>query len=117
MLTRLSVDCMIKGETPMAATGSRTLGSRRRWRRRIFSRDFLPVRKASTHTADTAWDRMVARAAPCTPRSSPKIKMGSSTMLHTAPMTTVSILVVEKPWVVMKLFRPRESCTAMVPHR
>jgi hypothetical protein len=35
------------------------------------------------------------------------MKMGSSTMLHSAPMTTVSILVVEKPWVVMKLFRPR----------
>ena len=30
METRLSVDCMIKGETPMATTGSSTLDCKRR---------------------------------------------------------------------------------------
>ena len=117
MFTRLSVDCMMKGDTPMAMTGRSTLGSRRRCLAWMVSLDRFPVRNLRTHRADTAWERMVARAAPCTPISKPKIKTGSSTMLHTAPMMTVSMETVEKPWVVMKLLSPRENCTAMVPQR
>ena len=60
---------------------------------------------------------MVARAAPRTPMPKPKMKMGSSTMLVTAPMSTVAMEMVEKPWAVMKKFRPRESSTKMLPSR
>ena len=108
---------MIKGDTPMATTGSSTLGLSRRYLRRIFSLVRLPVRKASTQMADTAWAMMVASAAPWTPIFMPKIKMGSSTMFVTAPMITVSMEVVEKPWVVIKLFRAREIWTNTVPQR
>ena len=58
---------------------------------------------------------MVARAAPLTPIFSPKMKMGSKTILHTAPMATVSIPVLAKPWAVIKAFMPKVSCTKMVP--
>ena len=76
---------------------------------------FFPVRKRTTHTADTACDRMVASAAPRTPMFSAKIKTGSRMMLSTAPMRTVSMLVRENPCAVMKAFRPSATCTAMVP--
>ena len=47
----------------------------------------------------------------------PKMKMGSSTMLVTAPMSTVAMEMVEKPWEVIKKLSPREISTKMVPHR
>ena len=117
MFTRLSVDCMIKGETPMASTGSSTAGCIprcRAWRR---SRVRLPSRKVSTHTAETPWAMTVARAAPFTPMPKPKMNTGSSTMFTPAPTSTVAMEKVEKPWVVMKVLSPREICTKMVPHR
>ena len=46
---------------------------------------------------------------------SPKIRMGSRTMLMTAPMTVVSILVLAKPWVVMKGFMPMTMSTNTLP--
>ena len=57
----------------------------------------------------------VAVAAPATPMSRAKIKMGSSTMLITAPMTVVSMLIRAKPWVVMKGFIPMTSRTNTAP--
>ena len=60
---------------------------------------------------------MVASAAPRTPIPKPKMKMGSSTMLATAPMSTVAMETVENPWEVIKKFRPSEISTKMVPHR
>ena len=74
-------------------------------------------RKASTQQALTAWDRMVARAAPLTPHWKTKIKMGSSTIFSTAPMSTLSMAVIAFPWVLMKVFRPRASWTKTVPSR
>ena len=56
---------------------------------------FFPVRNRRTHTAEQAWARMVARAAPSTPMS--KIKTGSRTMFTMAPRPTVSIPVLAKP--------------------
>ena len=40
---------------------------------------------------------------------------GSSAMLQTAPMSTVSMPVVAKPCAVMKAFMPSVSCTKSVP--
>ena len=56
----------------------------------------------SAQAADTACDRMVARAAPGTPMSKPKMNTGSRMRLSTAPMATVSMPVPAKPWVLMK---------------
>ena len=58
---------------------------------------FCPVRNRMAQTALIAWDKMVARAAPRTPMPKPKIKTGSRMMLVTAPITTVSILILEIP--------------------
>ena len=90
----------------------RRIQEKRRWRmaRR-------PVRKRSTQTADTPWEMTVARAAPFTPMPSRKMKMGSSTRLSTAPMTTVIIPVRPKPCVLMKGFIPRLIITNRVPSR
>ena len=102
MLMRLSVDCMMKGDTPRASTGASTLQLGRRycrWRRSLVR---FPSRNHTTHTADTPWAVMVARAAPFTPMPKPKMNTGSSTMLITAPMSTVAMPMVEKPWAVMK---------------
>ena len=79
--------------------------------------DFLLHRNAITHTAEMNWDATVAMAAPLTPMSSPKIRMGSRMMLLSAPMATVSMLVFAKPCAEIKGFNPRGSCTNRVPHR
>ena len=78
---------------------------------------FFPVRNRRTHTAEQAWARMVARAAPSTPMSKTKIKTGSRTMFTMAPRPTVSIPVLAKPWELMKGFRPRLTMTKRVPMR
>ena len=75
----------------------------------------LPSKKLTTHAQLTAWLSTVARAAPRTPIEKPKMKMGSSTMLHTAPINTDSIPVLEKPWAMIKEFMPSVSCTNTVP--
>ena len=98
---RLSVDCMMKGEAPRARAGSTTLAWGRRCSRRRCHLVLLPVRNFSTHTAETAWDRMVARAAPRTPMPKAKMKMGSSTVLRIAPISTVFMPTTVKPWAVI----------------
>ena len=98
---RLSVDCMMKGARPRARQGRNTDGTGFRFSRR--SRHFVrgPVRNRSTHTADTAWERMVARAAPRTPSPRTKMKMGSRRVFRIAPISTVFMLTVVKPWAVI----------------
>ena len=54
-------------------------------------------------------------AAPRTPSPNPKMRMGSRMMLITAPITVVSMLVLAKPWVVMKGFMPITSSTNTEP--
>ena len=112
---RLSVAIIIKGDRPRARLGSSTDQLGLRYRRRIRMVVFLPVRNLRIQIMLTAWERMVARAAPRTPISSPKIKMGSRMMLQTAPMRTVSILVTVKPWALIKVFRPSVTRTKRVP--
>ena len=41
---------------------------------------------------------------------------GSRAMFSAAPMTTVNMLVLAKPWEVMNMFMPREIWTNTVPH-
>ena len=78
---------------------------------------FFPRRKERAHSADRNWERMVARAAPCTPMWNTKMKMGSSTMLVTAPMATVIMPLRPKPWALMNWFMPRLTMTNRLPHR
>ena len=87
-VTRLSVDCMINGDTPSAATGRMTELFSRKKRRWSFSFVRLPSRNAVTQTAETHCARTVARAAPRTPMFSPKMNTGSSTIFTTAPTST-----------------------------
>ena len=68
-----------------------------------------------THAADTACESMVASAAPLTPMPNVNISSGSRPILSTAPMSTVSMLVREKPCAVMKAFMPSATCTNTVP--
>ena len=115
MDSRLSVDCMINGDTPSASTGPMMRGFRCSRDRRIRRVVFLPVKKRSTQTAETACERMVAKAAPWTPIPNAKIKIGSKTMLQTAPITVVFMPVFANPWEVMNMFSPMTICTKMVP--
>ena len=85
--------------------------------RRSFKMALGPVRNRSTHTAEHPWAMTVAKAAPFTPMSSRKIKMGSSTMFTTAPSPTVIIPTRPKPWELMKGFIPRPIMTNRVPMR
>ena len=115
MFNRLSVLCIIKGETPSATTGRRIFGLNRIFLGRIFKMLRLDVRNFSTQIQEMAWERMVAQAAPATPMLKPNINIGSSMILITAPMITVSILVLAKPWADMKLFSPMVTVTKNVP--
>ena len=58
---------------------------------------------------------MVASAAPCTPISKAKIKIGSRMIFMTAPMTTDIIPILANPCAVMNIFMPSVSWTKMVP--
>ena len=107
---------MIKGETPSPSTGSSTFQRTAMHRGRIFKVVRLPQRNSSTHTAETAWLNTVAMAAPRTPMPKTKMKTGSRRMFSAAPIITVSMLVLAKPWEVINMFMPREICTNTVPH-
>ncbi len=68
---------------------------------RSFRRAFLPVRKRSTHAAESPWLITVASAAPRTPIPKPKMNTGSRAMFAAAPRMVVSIPVRGKPWAFM----------------
>ena len=74
-------------------------------------------KNATTHTALTVWLMMVATAAPLTPMPNTKMNSGSSKRFSTAPMATLSMAVVLRPWALIKVFSPSASCTLTVPHR
>lgn len=59
----------------------------------------------------------VARAAPFTPMSIPKMKTGSRIRFVSAPMTVESIAIPGRPWALMKEFRPVAIWTNTVPVR
>ena len=60
---------------------------------------------------------MVARAAPGTPISKAKIKMGSSMILSAAPSTVVSIPILGSPWALINWFIPVLTMAKGVPSR
>ena len=66
-----SVAVIKKGDTPSDSTKARVLPAGMRFSLRMRSTLRLPVKKISTHTALTAWLRMVAMAAPSTPMLNP----------------------------------------------
>ena len=115
MFRMLSVNCMIKGAMPKAMQGRMTEPRRRAYRSCSRSVVVFPVRKRRIQAQEIPWERMVARAAPCTPIPRAKMKIGSRIMLQAAPMVTVSIPVLAKPWALMKALRPRASWTNRVP--
>ena len=84
---------------------------------RSFKEVFLPQRKSSTHTQETACEMTVAIAAPATPMSNTKMKRGSSAMLTTAPAATITMPYLVYPCTLMKPFMPVESMTRGVPMR
>ncbi len=81
----------------------------------VQDRLFSAKEKKRTQMQETACDRIVASAAPLTPRWNAKINSGSRTMFITAPIRTESIPVLAKPCVVINIFMPRVSWTKIVP--
>ena len=111
----LSLDCITNAARPSAMHGRISLKSILILSRLSLSMLFPFIRKCSTHMQDMPCDIMVASAAPETPISNTNMNSGSSTMLATAPMSTVYMPVFAKPCAVMKAFIPSVSCTNMVP--
>ena len=89
----LSVNAMINGDVPNAIQGRIMPASSFRLFFLMRSELFSEVRKRSTQMEETAWERIVASAAPFTPIFRPNIKTGSRMMLQTAPISTVYMLV------------------------
>ena len=111
----LSLACMINVASPRATQGRIISGFRMRFFFRMCRIVFFPQRKERTQMQETACDRIVASAAPLTPRWNAKINSGSRTMFITAPIRTESIPVLAKPCVVINIFMPRVSWTKIVP--
>ena len=63
----------------------------------IFNIVFFPVRKRNVHNAEINCEITVAKAAPLTPKSSPKIKIGSKIILTIAPSKTAIIPILANP--------------------
>ena len=68
-----------------------------------------------TQTQEIPCEITVARAAPFTPMCMAKIKIGSSTILQIAPISTVFIPTLANPCAVIKAFMPSVSWTKTVP--
>ena len=111
----LSVDCMINGAAPRPIQGSMISFLILKFSFFSLRTVSFPDRKRIAQTALIACERTVASAAPCTPISNPKIKIGSRTIFVTAPITTVIMLILENPCAAIKAFSPSVSCTKIVP--
>ena len=59
----------------------------------------------------------VAKAAPFTPMSSQKIKIGSRMIFRKAPISTEPMAIAGRPWALMKEFSPVEISTKIVPSK
>ena len=114
---RLSVLCMMNGDTPSAIMEPTSFKSGRIQSDLSRSDVFGDVIKRSTQIAPASCDRMVASAAPCTPMWNPKIKIGSKMILSAAPMSTDPIAVFDCPCAVINGFNPSTICTKNVPIR
>ena len=109
------MEIITKLEIPSARHGPNTFGFSFMLDSFNFRIVFSPVKKRSTQMAPTAWLKTVAIAAPRTPISNTKIKIGSSITLMTAPIKVVIMLILEKPCVVIKRFIPRTINTKILP--
>ena len=114
-LMTLSVLCMINVLIPRPRQGKRREGTILMFFTLSLNNDFSPVMYTIHHTQETPWLMTVANAAPLTPIPKAKMKIGSRIILTTAPITTVSMLIVVFPWAVIKAFIPSVICTHMVP--
>ena len=88
---------MINVATPSARQGRIILEVRPRFFFIILRNVFFPHRKLTTQMQESACEMIVARAAPLTSISSPKMKIGSRMILSTAPISTESIPVFANP--------------------
>ena len=111
-----SVACIINGDIPRAKHGPYIFHWIFIYFAFIFRAVRFPVRNLMTHAAERACEIIVAKAAPCTPISKPKINIGSRIILATAPITTLTILIPANPCVVIKELSPKAICTNRVPH-
>ena len=106
---------MINVATPSARQGSMIWGVNPRFFLLIFRNVFFPHRKLTTQMQESACDMIVARAAPRTSMSNPKMKIGSRMIFATAPIRTESIPVFANPCAVIKAFMPSVISTKIVP--
>ena len=113
--TMLSLDCITNVESPKAIQGVTYFKPVTRFSFLILSIVFLPVRNLTTQTQEMPCEIIVAKAAPRTPIFKPKIKIGSSTILQIAPISTVIMPSLAKPWAVINAFKPRVISTKIVP--
>ena len=115
--TRLFVTDIVKPDSPR----TRIFFTRSAFNCRYFLSSrivaFFPVKKKSVQHAATNCEITVARAAPCTPISILKIKIGSIIRLQTAPMDTVIIPILANPCALINAFMPRLNITKSVPVR
>ena len=111
----LSLACMINVATPRARQGRMIFGVSPRFFFLIFRNVLFPHRKLTTQIQESAWEMIVASAAPFTSISRPKIKIGSRMIFATAPISTESIPVFANPWAVINAFIPRVISTKIVP--
>ena len=77
----------------------------------------LPVRKRITNSAERAWEITVAMAAPCTPIPNTKMNNGSSRILHSAPIVTVTMPTRGNPCALMNGFIPVAIMENRLPRR
>ena len=108
---------MINGETPNANIENTICRSNFIYRFSKGNEACLENKNPNTQIALQAWDMTVARAAPFTPMSNQKIKIGSSTMFMNAPIKTEHIATAGRPCVLIKAFNPVDISTKIVPNR
>ena len=113
MSSTLSVAMIRKGDKPNVTIRIMIFRSKPPHRRGTGI--FFRSREQSTKAQEAIWEMTVARAAPATSNFKTKIKMGSSTILSTAPSITVAIPRPEKPWAIKKLFMPVAIRAKKVP--
>ena len=115
--TKLSVLAIMKGDTPKANMERIIFRSSPIYRFSKGREARREKRKLTTHTALHAWESTVAKAAPFTPMSNQKIKIGSRMMFNKAPIRTENMAMAGRPCALIKLFNPVDISTNIVPKR
>jgi hypothetical protein len=108
---------MMNGEIPKANIESTILRSSLIYRLSKGKEARLEKRKLNTHMALQACDRIVASAAPFTPISNQKMKIGSNTIFNKAPIKTEHIAIDGRPCALIKAFKPVDISTNRVPSK